>query len=172
MIDITNKQIRKELANHYLEAETSRAEEMLLADYYNNHQVDDDEVAIAHMIRIENIHSEILSDKRAEEFDTIIKKTQNKSTHLRFMYWISGIAATLVLFFSLNLLHSSNNSSDTIEVAQEIQQIMNLNTNEIMSISATPINGCVWFRVELIDGSTKTFIRTKESDKTSLLAII
>lgn len=172
MIDITNKQERKELIIRYLEAETSLAEEMLLTNYFMSHKADEDEANIAQLIRIEASHASILSSKGVEEFDSIIQKSKAKRPIVRLKYWISGVAAILVLFFSIKLFHSQESSSDTIEIAHEIQQIMALNTTDIISVTATPMNGGVWITVELADGTTKTFIRTKDMDKTSLLAIL
>ena len=44
---------------------------------------------------------------------------------------------------------------------------------EMVSISATPVDEYVWIKAELKDGSTKTFIMSKDKEmgETSLLAI-
>lgn len=172
MIDITNKQERKQLMIRYIEAETTPAEERLLADYFMSHRADDDEVEIARLICIESSHTDILSDKGVEEFDSIMRKSKTKPRILRLSYWIGGVAAVFALILSLNLFQRAESSSDTIEIAHEIQQLMALNMNDIMSITATPVDGGVWIKVELSDGTTKTFIRTEDMGQTTLLAVI
>lgn len=80
MIDITNNEIRKKLIIKYLDAETSLAEEKVLVDYYlENNEVDEDEQSIAKMIRMENIHTSLLSDKGVKEFDRIINESKPKA---------------------------------------------------------------------------------------------
>lgn len=170
MIDITNKQTRKELINRYIYAETSIYEERILTEYFLSHNADEDEIAIAQMLKMESLNSNMLSDKGVAEYDSITKKS--KWSTLKLTYWIGGIAAGIALIISLNLFSTRQNSFNTSEIAQELQQLMNLEMNEIMSITATPMEGGVWVKVELSDGSIKTFIMTKELDKTSLLAII
>ena len=174
-MDIKDKEFRKKLIDKYLEAETSIAEEKMLTDYYlENETVDEDEQAIARMIRMDNVNAALLSDEGAEEYDRIVKETSPKikRTSVRWIAWTSGIAAAIALFFMLNATPSSS-LPDTTEIAQSIQQMMDLDTDGIVSISAVPVDECVWIKVELEDGTVKTFImsKDKEEDTTSLLAI-
>lgn len=170
-MDIRNKEIRQQLIIRYLDAETSPAEEKMLLEYYgkNNH-VDDDEQAIAQMIRMENLNASILSDEGVEEFDRIIggTKQETKRLPLRWIAWMSGIAATLALVF---LMIPSSPKTNTLEIAQSIQQVINLPSDDIMSITATPIDEYVWIKATLKDGSVQTFIMNKEKETTTLLAI-
>lgn len=174
-MDIRNKEIRKELIVRYLDAETSLSEEKLLVGYYlENEVVDEDEQAIARMIWMDNVNTALLSDEGADEYDRIVKETSPKIKWIsvRWIAWISGIAAAIALFFMLNASPSSS-LPDTTEIAQSIQQMMNLDTDGIVSISAVPVDECVWIKAELEDGTVKTFImsKDKEEDTTSLLAI-
>lgn len=176
MIDINNKEVRKKLIVKYLDAETSLTEEKILVDYYfENNEVDEDERAIAEMIRMENIHASLLSDKGIEEFDKIANEVKSKSKQipLRIITWIGGIAASITLLFVIYPTFTSK-EMDTLEITQNIQQMMDLDIEEDMvSVTATPIDEYVWVKAELKDGSTKTFImsKDKETDATSLLAI-
>lgn len=170
-MDIRNKEIRQQLIIRYLEAETSPTEEKMLLDYYGkNDHVDDDEQAIAQMIRMENFNASILSDEGVDEFDRIIggTKQENKRLPLRWIAWMSGIAATLALVF---LMIPSSPKTNTLEIAQSIQQVINLPSDDIMSITATPIDEYVWIKATLKDGSVQTFIMNKEKETTTLLAI-
>lgn len=77
---------------------------------------------------------------------------------------MGGIAASIALFVIISPLSSPvRQTSETVEIAQCIQQMVNMDMEDIISITATPIDECVWVRTELKDGSTKTFImnRTK-----------
>ena len=171
MMDIRNKEIRQQLIIRYLDAETSPAEEKMLLDYYGrSHQIDDDEQAFAQMIRMENLNASLLSDEGVEEFDRIAgdTKQETKRLPLQWMAWMSGIAATLALMF---MTIPSSPKTDTLEIAQSIQQVINLPLDDIISVTATPIDEYVWIKATLKDGSVQTFIMDKEKETTTLLAI-
>ena len=167
MIDVRNKEFRKTLIVKYLEAETSPMEEKMLVDHYlDNKDVDKDEQAFARMIRMENIHTHLLSDEGVEEYGRIVSET--KRTPLRWMTWVGGIAASIALLF---VVLPSSPKLTTNEIAQSIQQVMNLDMENMESITATPVDEYVWVKAELKDGTTKTFIMSKEKGTTTLLAI-
>ena len=173
MIDINNKVFRKKLIAKYLDAETSLAEERMLVDYFLSHKdVDEDEQAFVKMIRMENIQTNLLSDKGVEEYDRIVSETKQESKRipLRRMIWVGGIAASIALFFMLSPVFTSP-KANTMEIVQCIQQVINLPMDEIASITATPVNDYVWVKAELKDGKTKTFIMSENKGTTSLLAI-
>lgn len=175
MTDIRNKDIRKALIIKYLDAETSLAEERMLMDYYLDcKDVDEDEKAFAQMIRMENVHTSLLSDEGVEEYDRIVSETKQnpKRIPLRWMTWAGGIAASIALLLMLSPI-STSSKVNTAEIAQCIQQVMNLDMEDMVSISATPVDDYVWVKAELKDGSTKTFIMSKDKEMgaTSLLAI-
>lgn len=175
MIDIRNKEIRKALIVKYLDAETSLSEEKMLLNYYFDcKDVNEDEKAFAQMIQMENNHASLLSDEDVEEYDRIINETNQepKRIPLRWMAWIGSIAASIALLFMLSPIFTSR-TANTMEIAQCIQQVMSLDIEDMVSISATPLDDYVWVKAELKDGSTKTFImsKDKEMEATSLLAI-
>ena len=124
------------------------------------------------MIRMENIQTNLLSDKGVEEYDRIVSETKQESKRipLRRMIWVGGIAASIALFFMLSPVFTSP-KANTMEIAQTIQQVINLPMDEIASITATPVNDYVWVKAELKDGTTKTFIMSENKGTTSLLAI-
>lgn len=172
-MDIKNKEIRLELIARYLDAETSPTEEMMLMDYYgNNNHVDDDEQAFAQTIRMEKMNVSLLSDEGVEEFERIVGEAKQETRRIpsRWIAWASGIAATITLAF---MMIPSSPQTSTLEIAQSIQQVMNLPNDDILSVIATPIDDCVWVKAELKDGSSKTFIMNQDKEKgtTTLLAI-
>lgn len=171
MIDIQKKEVRRELIAKYLDAETSRNEEKMLLEYYlTNRKVDDDEKEFAELIRVEYINASLLSNEGVEEYERIVNegKPKLRLKPLQRITWVSGIAATVALFL---WMISSPQKTSTVEIAQTIQQVMNLPMNEMTSITATPVNEYIWVKVELKDGTTKTFIMSENKGATSLLAI-
>ena len=128
-------------------------------DYFLSHKdVDEDEQAFVKMIRMENIQTNLLSDKGVEEYDRIVSETKQESKRipLRRMIWVGGIAASIALFFMLSPVFTSP-KANTMEIAQCIQQVINLPMDQIASITATPVNDYVWVKAELKDGTTKTY---------------
>lgn len=121
---------------------------------------------------MENIQTNLLSDKGVEEYDRIVSETKQESKRipLRRMIWVGGIAASIALFFMLSPVFTSP-KANTMEIVQCIQQVINLPMDEIASITATPVNDYVWVKAELKDGTTKTFIMSENKGTTSLLAI-
>lgn len=174
MKDITNKEIRKELILRYLNVETSPDEERLLARYFACNEADEDEAAIARMLRMERCDASLLSDEGVEEFDRIVRKTSPtpRRMRLRWMPWAAGIAATVALCFALRS-PSPQPSFSTVETAQELQQMMSLEIEGTLSLTATSIDGCILLKAGLEDGSVKTFIMSKDpkTGTTSLLSI-
>lgn len=162
-MDINNKEIRKALIAKYLEAETSPEEEKFLSDYYICHESDEDEREFARMIRMENSYASVLSDEGKEEYDRIIMQTSSrpKRRTIRWMAWVSGIAASIALFFVLNSAPTSP-LPDTVEIAQCIQQMMNLDMDDIVSVTATPVDECIWIKAELKNGTLKDFVMSHD----------
>ena len=81
MMDIMDKNKRLALVAKYLEVETTTHEEALLAAYYVANEADEDERAVAQMLRIERADAPWLSDESAEEFDRLV--AQAKATPRR-----------------------------------------------------------------------------------------
>lgn len=174
MIDINNKGFRKGLIDKYLNAETSIFEERLLVDYYlGNSIIDEDERAIAETIRMENMHAYLLSNAGVEEFDKLVNgaKRNPKNLSIRLIAFASGIAASVALFFAIYPFAPKN--ANTVDIAQCIRQVMDLEIDNIASVTATPVNEYVWISAEFNNGATKTFIMSNdvEMESTSLLAI-
>ena len=175
MMDIHKKELRRELINRYLNAEATPTEERLLFLYFlENKEVDKDEQSVSQMIRMENIYTSLLSEEGVKEYDRIVnkEKRQPKKISFRWISWVGGIAASIALLFILNPKPTSKDS-ETIEIAQCIQQMVNLDMEDMISITATPVDECVWVKTELKDGSTKTFIMyMDENNKTTTLLAI
>ena len=165
------------LVARYLEAETTVAEEALLAAYYAANEAEEDERAIAQMIRMEHAGAALLSKEGAEEFDRIVSQTKSKQPkpHIRRMAWIGGVAASIALLLVLNVTipreAEPSPAFTTVEIAGYVQQLMNV--EDIETVTASPVKECVLVTATLADGSTKMFIMNKDPEEgsTSMLAI-
>lgn len=177
MMDIQDKDTRMALVAKYLEAETTVAEEALLAAYYAANEAEEDERAIAQMIRMEHAGAALLSKEGAEEFDRIVSQAKSKQPkhHIRRMAWIGGVAAAIALLLVLNVTipreAEPSPAFTTVEIAGYVQQLMNV--EDIETVTASPVKECVLVTATLADGSTKMFIMNKDPEEgsTSMLAI-
>ena len=177
MINIKDKDTRMVLVARYLEADTTVAEEALLAAYYAANEAEEDERAIAQMIRMEHANEALLFKEGAEEFDRIVSQTKPKQSRpiVRRMAWISGAAAAiaLLLVFNVQLPHEEvpSEAFTTVEIAGYVQQLMNV--EDVETVTASPIKECVLVTATLADGTIKMYIMNKDSEEgsTSMLAI-
>ena len=176
MMDIKDKDTRLALVARYLDADTTVAEEALLAAYYAANEAEEDERAIAQMIRMEHANEALLSKEGAEEFDRIVSQTKPKQSRpiIRRMAWISGAAAIallLVLNVQLPQEEVPSEAFTTVEIAGYVQQLMNV--EDVETVTASPIKECVLVTATLADGTTKMYIMNKDSEEgsTSMLAI-
>lgn len=177
MMNIQDKDTRMALVARYLEAETTVAEEALLAAYYAANETEEDERAIAQMIRMEHAGEALLSKEGAEEFDRIVSQAKSKQPkhHIRRMAWIGGAAAAIALLLVLNVTipreAEPSPAFTTVEIAGYVQQLMNV--EDIETVTASPVKECVLVTATLADGSTKMFIMNKDPEEgsTSMLAI-
>lgn len=174
MIDIKDKDVRMVLVAKYLEAETTVAEETLLAAYYAANEPEEEERDIALMIQMEHANETLLSEKSAEEFDRIVSQTKPKP-YFRRLGWVVGVAAAIVLPLVFNVAlpreAAPSESITTVEIAGYVQQLINV--EDVETITASPVKDCVLVTATLTDGSTKMFIMNKDSEEgsTSMLAI-
>ena len=176
-MDIKDKDTRMALVARYLEADTTVAEEALLAAYYAANEAEEDERAIAQMIRMEHAGAALLSKEGAEKFDRIVSqaKPKQQKPHIRRMVWIGGVAAAIALLLVLNVTipreAEPSPAFTTVEIAGYVQQLMNV--EDIETVTASPVKECVLVTATLSDGSTKMFIMNKDPEEgsTSMLAI-
>lgn len=176
-MDIKDKDTRMALVAKYLEAETTVAEEALLAAYYTANEAEEDERAIAQMIRIEHANETLLSKEGAEEFDRIVSQAKSKQSkpHIRRMVWIGSVAAAIALLLVLNVTipreAEPSPAFTTMEIAGYVQQLMNV--EDIEAVTASPVKECVLVTATLADGTTKMYIMNKDPEEgsTSMLAI-
>ena len=174
MINIKDKEARLQLIAKYLEAETTVAEEAMLHTYYMENKAEEDERAIARMICLERADANVLSVEGAEEYDRIVSQAKPRKATIRNL-WVGGCAAAIALLLMLNLINRPQSEPgtpfSTVEIAGCIQQLMTV--EDVTSVTASPVKECVLVTAQLADGTTKTYIISKDDEQgsTSMLAI-
>ncbi|MBP5364876.1 MAG: hypothetical protein J6Y82_02995 [Bacteroidales bacterium] len=174
MMNLDNKTERKELMQRYLEAETTVAEETALAEYYATHEAEADEKAFAQMITLTHNAGATLSEADTQEYDDIMAggKTRSLSSRLaRRIIAVASVAAAAILVF----LFFSTEEEETFAVspavvAESIDAIMNLDYDNIESVTAKPNGSTVIIVAKKKDGSSSTYLMAhNEKDGTTTL---
>mgnify|MGYP000362146296 CR=1 FL=1 len=98
-----------------------------------------------------------LSDASAAEFDRIVRKSESRGR--RPIVWGTMLAAAASLAL---ILSDSKCGFDGIEIAEGIQQIMNLDTDNVRSVTATPEGNRVILTALMKDGSECSYVMRRE----------
>lgn len=93
-----------------------------------------------------------LSDDSAAEFDRIVRKSESRGRRPIVWGTMLAAAASLALILTLNL-RDNKCGFNGIEIAEGIQQIMNLDTDNVRSVTATPEGNRVILTALMKDGS-------------------
>ncbi len=103
-----------------------------------------------------------LSDDSAAEFDKIVRKSESRRR--RPIVWgaVLVAAASLALFLTLNL-RSSETPFNGIEMAEGIQHIMDLDTENIKSVTAIPKGDKVILTALMKDGSQCSYMMSRDN---------
>ena len=164
---IEDKKYRQQLLESYLDAGTTVEEEISLAQYYATHTPDADEAAAAALILADYPQAAILSEEGEKFFDsTVSRRLPARSIWLA----TASIAAAAALFF---LFHPALNKTEPeftpMEIAQNINTIMNLDTEDIESIIAEPKGAKVILIAKMKDGSSSTFVMSRDQEDGSTM---
>ena len=169
---IEDRRYRQALTEKFLEAETTVEEEMLLAEYYAHHSADAGEEAVSRLVLADHPVTAPLSDEGAASFDDAVRaKTRGRVVKFAAVF----AAAALALFFIIRPHMQSPACGDgfsTLEIAQSLNTIINLDLQDIESIVAEPKGAKVILTAKMKDGSSSTFImsRDQEDGSTKILA--
>ena len=116
-----------------------------------------------------------LSDEAVAEFDRIVSGYERPLRRRRVLRWTAGIAAAAFAALVMILTPGSDGDSQItpMEIAEGIDQLMNLKPEEISSITAIPKGSRVILTARLKDGSECSYIMTIEesSGTMSLVAV-
>ena len=156
---IENKKYRQRLIARYLEADTTVQEEILLGEYYSTHKVDADESDVAGLILMDWPKAEVLSD------------TEHKKGIRHISIAITAIAACVALLIIFIKPHIGCEFTP-IEIAENINILMEFNVHDVESIVAKPQGSRVILTATMKDGSSSTFImiRNRKDGSTRILA--
>lgn len=164
---IEDKEYRQQLLESYLDAGTTVEEEIALAQYYATHTPDADEAAAAALILAGYPQAAILSEDGEKFFDSTVSR---RLTARRAWLAAASIAAAIALLFIL--LPAAENAEPEftpMEIAQNINTIMNLDTEDIESIIAEPKGAKVILIAKMKDGSSSTFVMSRDQEDGSTM---
>ena len=116
-----------------------------------------------------------LSDEAVAEFDRIVDECERPLRRRRVLRWTAGIAAAAVVALVL-LVNPDSGRRDPIspvDIAEGIDRLMNLNPDEITSITAIPQGSKAILTAQLKDGRKCSYIMTIEegTGNLSLVAV-
>ncbi len=101
-----------------------------------------------------------LSEDSAAEFDNLVRK--GESRRRRPLVWGAMLAAAASLALILTLsIRDDEPRFNGIEMAEGIQQIMNLDTDSIRSVTATPEGKRVILTALMMDGSQCSYVMSR-----------
>ena len=104
-----------------------------------------------------------LSEESAAEFDRIVRKSEFRGRRPIIWGTMLAAAASLALVLTLNL-RDSKCGFNGIEIAEGIQQIMNLDTDNVRSVTATPEGSRVILTALMKDGSQCSYVMRRDDD--------
>ena len=114
MIDLNDKQVRWQMVERYLNAETTTEEEQQLADLYakTNGTLSEEEVDVRLLLLATSATDEdfVLSDDKVAEFDHLMASpAPSRHRRLTIVGWISAVAASVAVLFVLFGNHTEGN---------------------------------------------------------------
>ncbi|MBQ7073414.1 MAG: hypothetical protein IJM89_08655 [Bacteroidales bacterium] len=177
MIKLEEKNARMAMIRKYLAAETIPAEEAALVQYYQTHHIDEEENAIAQLLAVTHPSRNLLSDDYAREFDRIVRGKDRicRSRRIVFRAGFFAVGAVAAGLAILAFLHKPEPSTiDTVQILNGLKAMMELEINDIESITARPDGNAAILTVTLEDGSEKYYRMTIDEDKgtTSFASLI
>lgn len=163
MMNIEDKDIRRALIEKYLNAETTVSEEIALAQWFSAHVAGTDELAVAKLISLNHPSVEALYEEGEAIFDRIVgSKRWNPIRHT--VIYAAGIAAAALLFIVLHATTPKTPDFTPLEIAEEMNTLMNIGMEEIESISAKPSGRNILITAYLKDGSSSTFLMSRNPE--------
>lgn len=165
---IMKKDIRRSLIDRYLNAEAEPEEERLLAEWFAVHGADEDEKEVARLILAE--HPEAAFEAAEVEFESIVASHEKISKdaltkRARLVRWACAIAASAAVIAGIGLFLAQRGTCefDGLEMAQGIERIMALDTENVESITARPKGNKVILTAVLNDGTKCSYVMSKDA---------
>ena len=117
-----------------------------------------------------------LSEEDVAEFDRIVGEYEKKLRRRRVLRWTAGIAAAAAVATLVLLIRPDSGREiplSPVEIAEGIDQLMNLKPDEIVSITAIPQGSRAILTAQMKDGRECSYIMTIEegTGNLSLVAV-
>ena len=109
-----------------------------------------------------------LSDESAAEFDRIVRRSESRRRRPAVWGLMLAAAASLALIVILRPRQCDFNG---LEIAEGIQQIMSLDTDNVKFVTATPDGGRIILTAEMNDGSRCSYVMNREGGAVSITAM-
>lgn len=179
-MNMNDNEIRQALTEKFLNAETSPGEEkMLMERLLSAEEKTEEELAVLRLMQIESLSDgkmeaeSVYDDAEAHENSKTFDRMTGRRTKRRILITVCGsvaaaIAAILMLHPSSKQAPAQENPFTAIEIAQTLQDMMDLKMEEVESINATPVEEKILVKVQLTDGSSEMYLMTKDSDTGSI----
>lgn len=164
---IEDKEYRQQLLESYLDAGITVEEEISLAQYYATHTPDADEAAAAALILAGHPQAAILSEEGEKFFDNTVSR--QLTARRAWPVAVSIAAAIALLFILFPAAEKAEPEFTPMEIAQNINTIMNLDTEDIESIIAEPKGAKVILIAKMKDGSSSTFVMSRDQEDGSTM---
>lgn len=167
MMNIEDKDIRRALIEKYLNAETTVSEEIALSQWFAAHPAGPDEAAVAKLIGLDHPSVEALSEEGDVEFDRIAghqPSVKSRKPVRQVILYAAGIAAAALLVLALHTTTHKTPDFTPLEIAEEMNALMSIGMEEIESISAKPSGRNILITANLKDGSSSTFLMSRNPE--------
>lgn len=109
-----------------------------------------------------------LSDEAADEFDRLVQGAESRRRRPVVWGLMLAAAASLALIVTLRPRQCDFNG---LEIAEGIQQIMSLDTDNVKSVTATPDGERIILTAEMNDGSRCSYVMNREGGAVSITAM-
>lgn len=109
---------------------------------------------------LEELERDYLSDESAAEFDRLT--TGGESRRRRPLIWGSMLTAAAALTLVLTIWPRSRCEFSGIEIAEGIERILDLDSEDIDSVTAKPDGGKVILTALMKDGSSCSYIMSRD----------
>lgn len=124
---------------------------------------------------IQELADAYLSDLAVEEFDKIVAHAEKRKLRNRLLTLTAGLAAAasivLAVIFSGNTM-TTQEQIGTIDIAEGINMLMELNIGEVESITAVPTGATALLTAKMKDGSTYFYILARDAEDNGTLSLL
>ncbi|MBO7069443.1 MAG: hypothetical protein J6W52_12365 [Bacteroidaceae bacterium] len=175
MINLNDITKRKQLAEKYLNAETTVEEERMLRDFYSHAEeplTPEDEDMRLLMDATDRLNGGfVLSDEKAEEFDRLMQRKGKKSKIVALCWIVSAAAAIICVVFFLSIHHTDNAEKHSEITTSELLETITILSDvggDDMTITASSCNDGFIIKTSTSNEPPSSYMLKRCSDGTSI----